>query len=121
MESAEKRQCRRRVARDVGITLRPLDPRVWFQFWSGTECEMRDISLVGAGIYSKDKIPEGTPLSVDIRLGKSADTIRIFGKIAWAHQENEQYRMGVSFFWWKEEEDKKIVDSFVERYYKAVN
>ncbi len=115
MDFREKRQCRRGVARNMSISLRPLDPQVWFRFWDGSDCSMRDISLVGAGVYSKEKIPVGTRLSIDLRLGKRTSSIRIFGKVAWVREEGKSFRSGVTFSWWQDDQDKKVVDSFVEK------
>lgn len=97
------------------MSLRPLDPQVWFRYWNGTEYTMRDMSMVGIGVCSKEKLPMGTPLSVDLRLGKSTISIRIFGKVEWIIPEDDQYRVGVSFSWWKEDQDKKTAGSFLEK------
>jgi len=116
MVNKDRRKSKRRVARNTFISLRPLDPQVWFRFWSGTECSMRDISLVGAGVTSREKLPVGTPLSIDLRLGKNTSSIRIFGKVAWISREDgDNYRAGISFSWWKDDQEKKSLDEFLER------
>ena len=114
MMDKERRYSRRKAARNIYVSLRPLDPQVWFRYWNGTECLMRDISMVGVGVVSNAKIPVGTPLSIDLKLGKTGSIIRIFGKIIWIIQEKDQYRSGVSFSWWKEDQDKKTAGSFLE-------
>ena len=111
----ERRNSTRRLVESSSISLRPLDPQVWFRFWSGAECKMRDISMVGAGIVSNESIPVGTPLSIDLRLGKNNSTIRIFGKVEWVAKDSDMYRTGVSFSWWKDDQDKNIVGWFLEK------
>ncbi|MCG2711944.1 MAG: PilZ domain-containing protein [Candidatus Omnitrophica bacterium] len=117
MDLPDKRQSRRRAAHNVFVSLRPLDPQVWFRFWNGAESfTARDISLVGVGVYSREKIPEGTPLSIDLRLGRQTSSIRIFGRVEWVVKEDGQYRAGVSFSWWKDDQDKKMVDAYMQRF-----
>ncbi|MFH2136916.1 MAG: PilZ domain-containing protein [Candidatus Omnitrophota bacterium] len=111
----DKRQCKRRRTKYASISLRSLDPQAWFKFWGGAECFLRDLSLLGVGVYSQEKLPIGTRLSIDLRLGKQASSIRVFGRITWTEKEDDQYRSGVSFSWWRDDQDKKIVSSFVER------
>ena len=89
------------------------DPKVWFRFWNGTEYSMKDISMVGAGVVSDEKIPLGTPLSIDLRLGKDSSTIRIFGKVEWITEDDGKYRTDVSFSWWKDDQDKQFVGEYL--------
>ena len=110
----EKRYSQRKAAGNISVNLRPLDPKIWFRFWSGTECSMRDISMIGAGVYSKEKIPAGTLLSIDLRLGENAETIRLFGRVEWVVKEEDRFRTGVSFTWWKDDQDKKAAGTFFE-------
>jgi hypothetical protein len=35
--------------------------------------------------------------------------------VAWIKDEGNGFRAGVAFSWWQDDQDKKIVDSFVER------
>ena len=112
----EKRQCtRRQVNGDAAVSLRPLDPQVWCRYWGETEYSIRDISMVGIGISSRENITPGARLSIDLRLGKATSSIRVFGKVAWVIKEADQYRAGVSFSWWRDDQDKKVVTRFVER------
>ncbi len=115
MMDKERRYSRRKAARNISVSLRPLDPKVWFRYWSATDCNIRDMSMVGIGIYSQEKIPIGTPLSVDLRLGEKAATIRIFGRVEWVRKEEEYFRAGVSFTWWKDDQDKKTAGSYLEK------
>lgn len=110
----DRRNSARKEAKSSSISLRPLDPQVWFRFWSGTECSMKDISMVGAGVVSNERIPIGTPLSIDLRLGKGNSTIRIFGKVKWISEDAGMYRTGVSFSWWKDDQDKNTVGQYLE-------
>ena len=111
----ERRYSRRKAARNVSISLRPLDPKVWFRYWNATDCNIRDMSMVGIGICSNEKISIGTPLSIDLRLGERAATIRIFGRVEWIRKEEGHFRAGVSFTWWKDDQDKKIAGSYLEK------
>ncbi|MBU0634237.1 MAG: PilZ domain-containing protein [Candidatus Omnitrophica bacterium] len=100
---------------NVCIDLRPLDPHIWHQYWQGLECLVNDISLVGAGVYSKEKLPVGTHLSIDLKLNGSPVKIRIFGKIIWAQQEDkDKFRTGISFSGWSDDKEKKRVYDFIE-------
>lgn len=116
MPFSERRRFKRIEIGQAKISLRPLDPQIWFMFWDGLEYTLRDISLVGIGLYSKEVLPEGTPLSIDLRLNKEIGNIRVFGKVAWIKKdENGWFRTGVSFSWWKDEQDKKLVRDFSEQ------
>jgi len=66
-------------------------------------------------IDSREKIPEGTPLSIDLRLGRQTSSIRIFGKVEWMVKEDGIYRAGVSFSWWKDDQDKNTVGAYMQR------
>lgn len=109
----DRRNSTRKEPANSSISLRPLDPKVWFRFWNGTVYSMRDISMVGAGLVSNEKIPIGTPLSIDLRLGKESSTIRIFGKVEWLYEDAGKYRTGVSFSWWKDDQDKHLVGEYL--------
>ena len=111
----ERRYSKRKASKNISVSLRSLDPKVWFPYWNGIEYTMRDMSMVGIGVYSKEKLPIGTPLSVDLRLSQTSATIRIFGRIQWVEKEQDCFRSGVSFTWWKDDQDKKIAGSFLER------
>ena len=111
----ERRYSRRKAARNVSISLRPLDPKIWFRYWSAVDCNIRDMSIVGIGIYSNENIPIGMPLSVDLRLGEKAVAIRIFGRVEWIKKEEGHFRAGVSFSWWKDDQDKKTAGSYLEK------
>lgn len=111
----ERRYSQRKTAENITVSLRPLDPKIWFLYWSATDCNIHDVSMVGVGICSQEKIPIGTPLSVDLRLGERAATIRIFGRVQWVTKEEEHFRAGVSFTWWKDDQDKKIAGTYLEK------
>ncbi|MCP4649178.1 MAG: PilZ domain-containing protein [PVC group bacterium] len=110
-----KRQCKRGQVQDTSVSLRSLDPLVWFKFWGGSECCVRDISLLGVGLCCDERLPVGTRLSIDLRLGRRESNIRIFGRVAWTEKTRDNYRAGVRFSWWKDDQDKKILDDFVEK------
>ncbi len=115
MERKEQRRSKRRIARGIGLSLRPLNPDVWFRFWNANDCELKDISLVGVGVKFKEKVPLGSRLSLDLRLGSSRQTIRIFGKVQWiVQEENNSFRAGVSFSWWKDDQDKGAVSRYMD-------
>ena len=111
----ERRYSKRKKAKNISASLRPLDPRVWFRYWSVADCNIHDVSIVGIGIYSEEKISIGMPLSVDLRFGEKASTIRIFGRVEWVRKEEGYFRAGVSFSWWKDEQDKKTAGSYLEK------
>ncbi|MFH1061688.1 MAG: PilZ domain-containing protein [Candidatus Omnitrophota bacterium] len=109
----DRRNSARKEAKNSSISLRPLDPQVWFRFWNSAEYSMRDISMVGAGVVSNERIPIGTPLSIDLRLSKDISTIRVFGKVEWITEDAGMYRTGVSFSWWKDDQDKQLVNEYL--------
>lgn len=111
----EQRRSKRRVARGIGLSLRPLNPDVWFRFWNANDCVLKDISLVGVGVTFKERVPLGSRLSLDLRLGSSQKSIRIFGKVQWIiPQDDNSYRAGVSFSWWHDDQDKNSVSRYME-------
>ena len=111
---SEKRFSKRKIAQNIFGSFRPLDPKVWFRYWNAADCNILDMSMVGLGITTQGKMPIGTPLSVDLRLGEKAGAIRIFGRVEWAVKEEDHFRAGVSFSWWKDDQDKKIAGSYLE-------
>ncbi|MCK5591486.1 MAG: PilZ domain-containing protein [Candidatus Pacebacteria bacterium] len=111
----EKRYSRRKVARNISVSLRPLDPKIWFRYWNAADGNIRDMSMAGIGIYSQQKIPIGSLLSVDLRLGETSATIRIFGRVQWVRKEEDCFRAGGSFSWWKDDQDKKTAGTYLER------
>ncbi|MBI4846171.1 MAG: PilZ domain-containing protein [Candidatus Omnitrophica bacterium] len=115
MEQTEKRVASRVKTSQAVLSLQPLDPLVWFRFWTELECLVRDISMAGVCIYSKEDIPIGTALSIDLRIGNLKKLIRIFCKVAWVKKENQNYRMGLKFSWWKDDQDKNIVSNFLNK------
>ncbi|MBU1044492.1 MAG: hypothetical protein KJ915_08880 [Candidatus Omnitrophica bacterium] len=110
----EQRISIRKLAGKSAIQVRPLDPQAWFRYWNGTECFLRDFTLAGAGVYSKEAMAVGTRISIDILLDDKISPIRIFGKVEWTSQNLDKYRTGISFSWWKNEQNKKIANSFLE-------
>ncbi|MFH1061673.1 MAG: PilZ domain-containing protein [Candidatus Omnitrophota bacterium] len=110
----EQRANIRKLADKSAVQVRPLDPQAWFRYWNGTECFLRDFTLFGAGIYSKETMAVGTRLSIDILLNETISPIRVFGKVEWTYQDADKYRSGISFSWWKNDQNKKIVDDFLE-------
>ena len=115
----DRRDSSRKIAENTSISLRPLDPQVWFRFWDGTGCCVRDLSMVGVGVIVEEKMPIGTPLSIDLRLGKNTDFVRIFGKIEWIAEYQQSFRAGVSFSWWKDDQDKAVVNSYLNKLQNA--
>ena len=111
----ERRYSQRKTAKNITVSLRPLDPKVLFRYWNATDCNIHDVSMVGVGVCSQENIPIGTPLSVDLRLGERAATIRIFGRVQWVRKEEAGFRAGVSFTWWKDDQDKKTASTYLEK------
>ncbi len=111
----DKRHSKRVASPNAAISLRSLDPQVWFRFPSGAEYAVRDLSLVGVGVYSAERLPDNMPVSIDLRIGRASSTIRVFGRIVWTAMADNQYCSGISFSWWKDDADKKAVNSFVEQ------
>lgn len=116
MYSNEKRKCKRVTPNNASISLRPLDPQLWYRFWGGTDCALYDISFVGAGVYSTEPLPEGGCLSIDLKLKENIKNIVVFAKIIWVKKEAEnRYRAGVSFSWWRDYQDKYTLNDFIEQ------
>ncbi|MBU1087623.1 MAG: hypothetical protein KKD05_08950 [Candidatus Omnitrophica bacterium] len=113
--STEKRTSIRRLADNSGIQVRPLDPQAWFRYWNGTECFLRDFTLLGAGVFSKEAMVAGTRISIDLLLDDSISPIRVFGKVEWTIPYDDKYRSGISFSWWKNDQRKKLVNRFLEK------
>ncbi|MFH1460689.1 MAG: PilZ domain-containing protein [Candidatus Omnitrophota bacterium] len=116
MNKQEKRFSKRRKAQNIYLDLHSLDPQIWFRYWGDQNCLLRDISLVGVGVYLQERFSLGMPLSIDIQLGKSSgQNIRVFGRVCWVRQEDKNYRTGISFSWWKNDQDKKELNSYLEK------
>jgi hypothetical protein len=115
IKSKEQRASIRKLADNSSLQVRPLDPQTWFRYWNGTECVLRDFTILGAGIYSREAMSVGTRLSIDILLKENISPIRVFGKVEWTCKNPDQHRSGVSFSWWKNDQQKKVMDNFLEK------
>lgn len=114
MNFAEKRKYERKLVQDVAIKLLLLAPRALYKFWDRTECKARDLSLFGVGICCQNELFAGERISIDLKVPENKDNIRVFGKVVWTTKENDKCRAGLSFSWWKDDLDKKIVDDLLK-------
>ncbi|MBU1044222.1 MAG: PilZ domain-containing protein [Candidatus Omnitrophica bacterium] len=108
----EKRQYKRVALPGVRCSFKLLDPRTWSTYHDKTINDVQDISIGGLRLSTKNEFSLKAPIGVDIKMDSSSELIRTFGRVAWIRKENqdsEDYNVGISFSWWKNDEEKKIV------------
>ncbi|MFH1459544.1 MAG: PilZ domain-containing protein [Candidatus Omnitrophota bacterium] len=86
------------------------DGKFHFAVWP-----VKDISEGGISIQSEDKIAKGALAFLNIDLNELMKTVGIIGKVVWDKKIRAGYKSGLCFSCWPHEEDKKIVESFVEQ------
>ncbi|MFH1063232.1 MAG: PilZ domain-containing protein [Candidatus Omnitrophota bacterium] len=108
----EKRQYKRVALPGVSCSFKLLDPRTWSTYLDKTLNDVQDISIGGLRFSTKNELSLKAPVGVDIKINPSQEAIRTFGRVAWIKKENPadaDYSVGISFSWWKNDEEKKLV------------
>ncbi|MBU1086481.1 MAG: PilZ domain-containing protein [Candidatus Omnitrophica bacterium] len=108
----EKRQYKRVTLPGVSCSFKLLDPRTWSTYHDKTVNDVQDISIGGLRLCTKNELILKAPIGIDIKINSSQELIRTFGRVAWIRKKNptsDDYNVGISFSWWKNDEEKKIV------------
>jgi len=108
----EKRGHKRVFLPEMSCSFKLLDSRTWSTYLDKTVNEVQDISLGGLRLSTKNELSLKAPIGVDIKINPTQESIRTFGRVAWIKKENQEadeYDVGISFSWWKNEEEKKLV------------
>ena len=114
----EKRKYKRVNLPGARCSFKLLDPRTWSTYHDKALSEIQDISIGGLRFFTNNELSLKAPIGVDIKIDPEKESIRTFGRVAWIRKENpacEDYSVGVSFSWWKREEDKKVIFEAIDK------
>jgi len=75
---------------------------------------VKDVSLGGIGVKSKEKFSKKSLAYLNIDLDEFMETIGVIAKVHWCRGEKIDYEMGLSFSWWPKQKDKRLLEEFVE-------
>jgi len=108
----EKRRHKRVFLPEMRCSFKLLDPRTWSTYLDKTVNKVHDISIGGLRLNTKNKLSLKAPIGIDIKINSAQTSIRTFGRVAWIKKEtqkSEAYDVGISFSWWKNDDEKKLV------------
>ena len=108
----EKRKFQRTNIPGLKVSFKLLDPRNYSTYHEKIIDSAANISLGGLALRTKTELPVKSPIGVDIKISPKHESIRTFGRIAWIKRSDPQtsdFDVGISFSWWNNEEDKKVV------------
>lgn len=108
----EKRKFERSKIPGSKVSFKLLDPRTYSTYHEKILEPITNISLGGICFRTKNELPVKAPIGIDIKIDAEKESIRTFGRIAWIKRtspESSDYDLGVSFSWWNNDEDKKLV------------
>ncbi|MDD5747086.1 MAG: PilZ domain-containing protein [Candidatus Omnitrophica bacterium] len=114
----EKRKFSRVNIPELRVSFKLLDPRTWSTYHEKMLNPIKNISLGGIALKTTSELAVKSPVGIDIRISPEHEAIRTFGRVAWIRKEtavDNEYTMGISFSWWKKEEDKKIIFDAIEK------
>ncbi len=117
--SNEKRKFQRVNIPDLKVSFKLLDPRTWSTYHEKRLDSVANISLGGISLKTNNELAVKAPIGIDIKINPDLDPIRTFGRVAWIKKEpdiDNEYSLGISFSWWKREEDKKIILDVIHKY-----
>jgi hypothetical protein len=114
----EKRKFQRVDTPELRVSFKLLDPRTWSTYHEKTLNPVQNFSLGGLALTTSNELAVKAPVGIDIKISPAHDAIRTFGRVAWIRKntdKNNEYTLGISFSWWKREEDKKIILDAIQR------
>ncbi|MFH1459600.1 MAG: PilZ domain-containing protein [Candidatus Omnitrophota bacterium] len=116
----EKRKFKRVFVPGLKASFKLLDPRTWSTYHDKKITNVANISLGGLALKTNTLLSLQSPIGLDIKVDSADDPIRTFGRVAWIKKEananaEDDYTLGVSFSWWKKEEDKKIIFDAIQK------
>ena len=109
---AEKRKFPRVNIPGSKVSFKLLDPRSWSTYHEKSLNSVENISIGGLALKTNTELALKSPIGVDIKLSPELEIIRTFGRVAWIKRNrasDNDFTMGISFSWWKKDEDKKVV------------
>jgi len=115
----EKRKFLRVNIPELRVSFKLLDPRTWSTYHEKRLNLTENISLGGIALKTTNELAIKSPVGVDIRISPEHEAIRTFGRVAWIRKDpavENEYTMGISFSWWKREEDKKIIFDVIQKH-----
>jgi len=113
----EKRKFERVSIPGSKVSFKLLDPRSWSTYHEKTINPIDNISLGGLSFKTNTELALKAPVGVDIRITPEHEPIRTFGRVAWIKRNKaieDDYTLGVSFSWWKRDDDKKTVYEVIQ-------
>ena len=114
----EKRKFQRVNVPGLKVSFKLLDPRTWSTYHDKTLEPISNISLGGLALKTNHELSIKAPIGIDIKISPDCETIRTFGRIAWIRKNETQsnnFDLGISFSWWKRDEDKKLVYEAIQK------
>lgn len=113
----EKRKFLRSNVLGLKVSFKLLDPRTYSTYHEKILEPASNISLGGLALRTKTELPVRSPIGVDIKISPEQQSIRTFGRIAWIKRSDPQssdFDLGISFSWWNNDEDKKLVYNAIQ-------
>ena len=109
----EKRSYERVEVPGIKANFKMLNLRSYSTYLEKTPESIENLSLGGVSLKASALFENKSPIAIDLKLDSENYLMRIFGRIAWVKQVENEYLMGVSFSWWNNEEDKKRVREMI--------
>ncbi|MFH1093376.1 MAG: PilZ domain-containing protein [Candidatus Omnitrophota bacterium] len=113
----EKRKFLRSNIPGLKVSFKLLDPRTYSTYHEKILEPASNISLGGVALRSKRELPVKTLIGLDIKISPEHESIRTFGRVAWIKRSDPQGRdfdLGISFSWWNNDADKKLVYNAIQ-------
>ncbi|MCG2710917.1 MAG: PilZ domain-containing protein [Candidatus Omnitrophica bacterium] len=113
----EKRKFSRSNVPGLKVSFKLLDPRTYSTYHEKILEAAANISLGGLALKTKNELPVNGPIGLDIKISPEHKSIRAFGRIAWIQRSSPQssdFDLGISFSWWNNDEDKKLVYNVIK-------
>ncbi|MBI4844871.1 MAG: PilZ domain-containing protein [Candidatus Omnitrophica bacterium] len=114
----EKRKFIRVNVPNIRVSFKLLDPRTWSSYHEKNITPVENISLGGVALKTANELTVKAPIGLDLRYDPEKESIRTFGRVAWIKKESgdKEYSLGISFSWWKREEDKKVIFDLIKKH-----
>lgn len=114
---AEKRKFERVNVSGVEVSYKLLDLRSWSKYLEQSQEAVQNISLGGIALRTSHQLSLKAPVGLDIKINSKNEVIKTFGRVAWIKkvEEKDDYWIGISFSWWKKEEDKNTIKELIQK------
>ena len=112
--NTERRIINRVKVNNICADYRLLDPRFWAEARAQGKTISRDINLEGMSFGAEDVLPENSFLSLKLNFGGNEKTEDICARVIRVKKLKQAgYEIGVTFSWWKNDEDKINLMRFI--------